>query len=174
LSCAWACVYVIVYVQSVGRAYASHRVEHSYRTVIIALPGHAAAAAASTATQQHPRARSVRASPRLCMVPTVPIILHLPSQAKDGVAGPATLIAPIRCARRPSLPHRPAGCCIPAHAVGVRSVSAKTSREGVFLDSPPACCEVGVRVVLTQAPAEQEAERTQTTVPALHPSRTPH
>jgi hypothetical protein len=51
------------------------------------------------------------------------------------------------------------------------SVSAKTSREGVFLDSPPACCcEVCQSALLTQAPASKQSRHPR----QLHPSRTPH
>ena len=111
------------------------------RTVIIALSSaaaHAPAEQQTAATQQHPRARSVRASSRLCVLPILTLSI-LASQA-----GPATLLALLRAAALPFPTGRPATASLrtPLALGRSASVSAKTSREGVFLDSPPACCEV--------------------------------
>jgi hypothetical protein len=132
-------------------------------------PAHASAAA-TTATQQHPRARSVRASPRLCVLPTVPIITTGISLWPSWASHSPSLCQAV--ARRRRFPSPPAGRlqhpCARRWPWRSASVSAKTSREGVFLDSPPACCEVCQSALLTQAPASQQSRhpRQRCTLPA--------
>ena len=80
--------------------------------------------------------------------------------------------------RRPSLPHRPAGYSIPAHAVGPGAenecLSKNEQRRRVFRLA--ACLLRGVESALTLVDSSTRIADTQTTAPVLQslPARTPH
>lgn len=114
------------------------------------------------------------------MLPAAPISTShgriLPG-AKQSRASSRQLGQPLALSllRAGALPHRPAGYSSlrTPLALGRRtSVSAKTSREGVFLDSPcpPGVCQ---RVVDSSSRADADAEA-DNRAPTLHSSRTPH
>lgn len=120
----------------------------------------------------YPRARSVRerssvraadSADQRCFAGAIILSLPFPGQARIRLGGQPLCSL---CCAPPPLPiptGRPATASLrtPLALGRSASVSAKTSREGVFLDSPPACRRVPERVVVdssTRTAAQHAAD----------------
>jgi hypothetical protein len=121
------------------------------------------------------------------MVPIIPLrVEHSPWSWPSTQGQPLSARSVAR--RRPSLPHRPAGYSIPAHAVGHGAEKSQTwclskneQRRRVFrlaacLPAAARCVRARYRPLLTQAPASQtDTQKRCTSFPPAHriPSRAP-